>query len=151
MNSLPRFHWTGKSGGAIIKALFAVSLIFLENTMNAVCADSLAAPRIDLRAQTAALPRPAVTARQGICLSSCWTLDAGQALTLQSPQAGVLQVARGRLWVTFNHAAQDPSERGGDHFLGGGESLHLSRGDTVVMEAYDPNRAVATCFSWVPG
>ena len=118
--------------------------------MNSVCADSSAAPWIDLHAQTAALPRPAVTARQGTGLSSCWTLDAGQALTLQSPQAGVLQVDRGRLWVTFNNAAQDASERAGDHFLGGGESLRLARGDAVVMEAYDPNRAVAACFSWVP-
>ena len=76
------------------------------------------------------------------------TLSGGGAYG--AAQAGVLQVAQGRLWLTFNHAAQDASERGGDHFLGGGESLRLARGDAVVMEAYDPNRAVAACFSWAP-
>lgn len=119
--------------------------------MRSVYADSFAAPQIGLRAEMAASPSPVVTARQGTGLSSCWTLDAGRAVTLQSPQAGVLHVVQGRLWLTFNHAAQDASERGGDHFLGGGESLRLAPGDAVVMEAYDPNRVLAACFSWVPG
>ena len=118
--------------------------------MSSVCADSFAAPQIGLRANTTLSPRPTVTARQEPGLSCCWTLEAGQAVTLQPRQAGVLHVSQGRLWATFNHAALDPSERGGDHFLAGGDSLRLSRKDAVVLEAYDPNRSVAACFTWAP-
>ena len=118
--------------------------------MSAVCADAFAAPQRGLRAETTARPRSAATTGQGSGLSCYWTLDAGRAVTLQSPQAGVLHVAQGQLWLTFQHAAQDASERGGDHFLGIGESLRLSRGDNVVVEAYGPNPAATACFSWAP-
>ena len=112
--------------------------------------DSLAALQMGWRAELAASARPVVTARQGTGWTSCWTLNPDQVVTLKPQQAGVLLVTRGRLWVTFNNAAQDLSARGGDHFLACGESLRLVRGDVVVMEAYDPSCAVASCFSWTP-
>ena len=65
-----------------------------------------------------------------------YTLPAGQAMTVQARESGVLRVGQGRLWVTFSDADLDHRVAAGDHFLGLGESLRLSAGQTVVMESW---------------
>lgn len=83
-----------------------------------------------------------------------YTLPAGQAMTVQARESGVLRVGQGRLWVTFSHADRDHRVPAGDHFLGRGESLWLSAGQTVVMESW-PEAApgaegagTPACVSW---
>lgn len=83
-------------------------------------------------------------------LSGCWKLAAGRALTVHASQAGVLRIAHGRVWVTFNNAGQDLRVRAGDHFLSRGESLSLSSGEAVLMESYGVGHASSAYFSWEP-
>ncbi len=82
-------------------------------------------------------------------LPGCWKLGAGRVLTLHARQAGVLRIAHGRAWVTFNKA-DDLRVRAGDHFLSRGESLPLSAGDAVVMESFGVGHASSAYFNWEP-
>ena len=66
-------------------------------------------------------------------LAGFWKLGAGRALTLRASQAGVLRIAHGRVWATFDSASQDIQVRAGDHFLGRGESLALRAGESLVI------------------
>ena len=83
-------------------------------------------------------------------LPGCWKLGADRALTLHARQAGVLRIAHGRVWVTFNNAGRDLRVRAGDHFLSRGESLSLSAGETVVMESFGMGHASSAYFNWEP-
>ena len=76
--------------------------------------------------------RPCGSSRPAIS----YTLPAGQAMTVQAREPGVLRVGQGRIWVTFSHAGRDLRVPAGDHFLGRGDSLRLSAGQTVVMEPW---------------
>ncbi|NDP62810.1 DUF2917 domain-containing protein [Polaromonas sp.] len=93
----------------------------------------------------------------GIRPAVSYTLPAGQAMTVQARESGVLRVGQGRLWVTFSQAARDLRVPAGDHFLGWGESLRLSAGQTVVMESWPEaapgaecaqGAATPACVSW---
>ena len=75
-------------------------------------------------------------------------LPAGQALTLQARQAGVLRIVQGRAWITFSHAEKDLHTPAGDHFCGAGDALQLAAGDAVVMESWGRNDEPLACFSW---
>ena len=80
-----------------------------------------------------------------------YTLPAGQAMTVQARGCGVLRVGQGRIWVTFSHADRDRRVPAGDHFLERGESLRLSAGQAVVMEAWREamqGAATPACVSW---
>ena len=83
-------------------------------------------------------------------LSGCWKLDGGRALTLRPTQAGVLRIAHGQVWITFNNAHQDDGVRGGDHFLGAGEELRLLPGQVLVMESWHAANASPAYFRWDP-
>jgi Protein of unknown function (DUF2917) len=83
-------------------------------------------------------------------LSGCWKLGDGRALTLRPTQPGVLRMAHGRVWVTFDNARQDDGVRGGDHFLGAGEVLQLLPGQVLVMESWNGAKDAAAYFSWDP-
>ncbi len=83
-------------------------------------------------------------------LSGCWKLGVGRALTLRPTQAGVLRIAHGQVWLTFNNAHQDDGVRGGDHFLGAGEELRLLPGQVLVMESWQAAPASPAYFSWDP-
>ena len=48
---------------------------------------------------------------------------------------GVLRVAQGSAWVTFDDAADDASVQAGDHFLKSNQGLHIKAGQVLVMEA----------------
>ena len=83
-------------------------------------------------------------------LTGCWKLAAGRALSLRAGQAGVLRIAHGRVWATFDHADQRRSTRAGDHFLSRGESLSLLPGESLVLEPFGMGHAPSAYFSWEP-
>jgi len=83
-------------------------------------------------------------------LAGFWKLGAGRALTLHATHAGVLRIAHGRVWATFDAASQDIQVRAGDHFLGRGESLTLKAGESLVMESFSAGHAASAYFSWEP-
>ncbi len=83
-------------------------------------------------------------------LSGCWKLGSGRALTLRPTEPGVLRIAHGQVWITFNHAHQDDGVRGGDHFLGAGEEIRLLPGQLLVMESWHAASASPAYFSWDP-
>ncbi|WP_395057409.1 DUF2917 domain-containing protein [Polaromonas sp.] len=83
-------------------------------------------------------------------LSGCWKLGSGRALTLRPTEPGVLRIAHGQVWITFNHAHRDDGVRGGDHFLGAGEQLKLLPGQVLVMEPWHAANASPAYFSWDP-
>ncbi|MGC1176189.1 DUF2917 domain-containing protein [Polaromonas sp.] len=83
-------------------------------------------------------------------LSGCWKLGDGQALTLRPVQPGVLRIARGRVWLTFDHARHDDGVRGGDHFLDAGDTVRLLPGQALVMESWRTAQQSAAYFSWDP-
>lgn len=98
--------------------------------------------RFSSQARSSSGSRPAIS----------YTLPAGQAMTVQARESGVLRVDQGRLWVTFSDASLDHSVAAGDHFVGFGESLRLSAGQTVVMESWPEaaagGAAAPACVSW---
>jgi hypothetical protein len=83
-------------------------------------------------------------------LAGFWKLGAGRALTLHAAQAGVLRIAHGRVWATFDGASQDLQVRAGDHFLMRGESLTLKAGESLVLESFSNGHAASAYFSWEP-
>ncbi len=83
-------------------------------------------------------------------VSGCWKLGDGRALTLRPTQPGVLRIAHGRVWITFDNAQQDDGVRAGDHFLGAGEVLKLLPGQVLVMESWNAAENSAAYFSWDP-
>ena len=76
-------------------------------------------------------------------LAGFWKLGAGRALTLHAAQSGVLRIAHGRVWATFDAASLDAQVRAGDHFLSRGESLMLQAGESLVMESFSGGHARA--------
>ena len=83
-------------------------------------------------------------------LPGCWKLAAGRALTVRAAQAGVLRIAHGRVWATFDLAEGDSRVRAGDHFLSRGESLELQAGQSLVIESYGSGQPTSAYFSWEP-
>lgn len=83
-------------------------------------------------------------------VSGCWKLGDSRALTLRPSQPGVLRIAHGRVWITFDNAQGDDAVRGGDHFLGAGDSLNLLPGQVLVMESWNAPAPSAAYFSWDP-
>ena len=78
----------------------------------------------------------------------CWKLAQGRALTLHARSGGVLRIAHGAVWMTFDNAQRDSGVRGGDHFLGTGDVLHLLPGQTLVMESLKAEAHSSAYFSW---
>lgn len=83
-------------------------------------------------------------------VSGCWKLGDGRAVTLRPTRPGVLRIAHGRVWITFDRAQRDDGVRGGDHVLGAGDSLRLLPGQALVMESWHVAQNTAAYFSWDP-
>ena len=81
-------------------------------------------------------------------LPGTWKLAGGQAITLQPREAGILRVAHGQLWATFDGPHGGPLNDLGDHVVGAGEPLRLRAGQRLVVEAWDAQ--APTYFSWDP-
>jgi mannose-6-phosphate isomerase-like protein (cupin superfamily) len=63
-----------------------------------------------------------------------WQIAAGEATRLQAVRPSVLRVRQGRLWITLDATARQPSE---DLVVGPGESLAVPAGQQLVMEPWD--------------
>lgn len=87
-------------------------------------------------------------------LAGCWKLEAGRATTLQPNQAGVLRVAHGSVWVTFDGPHRGAGNELGDHVLRAGEQIELRPGQRAVVEPWFigaiDQTAPAAYFSWDP-
>ena len=126
MNSVPRFHSTGKGSRQTIKPWMIQFRSFLDDTMDYTD------------------DHPAA------CL-----LTAGQAITLRAKAISVLRIAHGRVWVTVTDVGAY-SRYGrvitGDHFLSRGDSLTLLPGQELVMEPFGRGEKTSAQFSWaLPG
>jgi hypothetical protein len=77
-------------------------------------------------------------------------LDAGRAVRLVASRPGVLRIAQGRIWATFDHAAKNDGPRAGDYFANRGEGLPLLAGQSVLIESFALGDAAAAYFSWEP-
>ena len=76
-------------------------------------------------------------------------LAAGHAVTLKAAKPGVLRIAQGRVWATFDHSDRVGS-CAGDFFAGRGEGLPLLPGQAVVVESFALGEAENAYFSWEP-
>ena len=88
-------------------------------------------------ARTASAVPPAV--RRG-----AWQIAPGEAMSLKARSSSVLRVKQGRVWITPDATAGNPSE---DLVLAPGESLNVAAGQRIVMEAWDGYGAT---YSWDP-
>ncbi len=88
-------------------------------------------------------PRPAAPALPGT-----WKLVAGRAITLEPREAGVLKVAHGQLWATYDGPHFGRDNESGDHFVSVGEKVQLRAGQRLVVEAW--NQGAPAYFSWDP-
>ncbi len=87
---------------------------------------------------------------RGAPTSGCWSLASEHALTLHPNEAGVLRVARGRVWATLAGPHHGPANDWGDVVLGGGEQLALMPGQQVVVEPYGDAVNEPAYFCWEP-
>ncbi|HXD42902.1 MAG TPA: DUF2917 domain-containing protein [Ramlibacter sp.] len=81
-------------------------------------------------------------------LPGTWKLPVGRAITFQPREPGVLRVAHGQLWATFDGPHAGPLNDLGDHVVGAGGQLRVCAGQRLVVEAW--NTKAATYFSWEP-
>lgn len=81
-------------------------------------------------------------------LPGTWKLGAGRAITLQPAEHGVLRVAHGRIWATFDGPHHGPQNDQGDHVVGVGERVWVRAGQRIVIQAWD--REQPAYFSWDP-
>ncbi|MBA2962631.1 MULTISPECIES: DUF2917 domain-containing protein [Ramlibacter] len=79
-------------------------------------------------------------------LSGTWKLAQGRATTLRPREDGVLRVAHGRVWLTFDGPHAGPANDFGDRVLGAGDSVRVAAGRRLVLESCDAARPVY--FSW---
>jgi hypothetical protein len=94
-------------------------------------------------AQTASLHASAAPALPGT-----WKLGAGRAITLQPLQDGVLRVAHGCLWATFDGPHEGKPRELGDHFVEVGDTVRIAAGERVVVEPWGRN--ASAYFTWDP-
>lgn len=81
-------------------------------------------------------------------LPGTWKLAAGRAITLEPRDAGILKIAHGRLWVTFEGPHHGRLNESGDLILAVGEQMRLQPGQRVVLEPW--NDHCPAYFSWDP-
>ena len=86
----------------------------------------------------------------GASLAGFWELAPDHAVTLNPDQAGVLRIAKGRVWATLDGPHHGPANDWGDLVLRGGEQLRLMPGQQVVVEAYGDAVNEPAYFSWEP-
>jgi hypothetical protein len=81
-------------------------------------------------------------------LPGTWKLAAGRAITLRPREAGLLRVAHGQLWATYDGPHQGALNDLGDHVIGTGGQLRVRAGQRLVVEAWDGGSPAY--FSWDP-
>lgn len=77
--------------------------------------------------------------------AGCWTLAAGRALSLRPREDGVLRIAGGAAWITFDGPHAGPANDQGDLLLAPGESLRVAAGRRLVLETHG---SAPVAFQW---
>lgn len=86
----------------------------------------------------------------GPALSGCWKLTPGRAISLQPREAGVLRIAQGQVWATFDDPHQGHGNELGDHFLQTGQRLGVRAGQHLVFEPWGAVSETPVYFEWTP-
>jgi hypothetical protein len=81
-------------------------------------------------------------------LPGTWKLAGGRAITLRPREAGILRVAHGQIWATFDGPHGGPPTDLGDHVIGVGGELKVRAGQRLVVETW--SATTPACFSWDP-
>ena len=84
----------------------------------------------------------------GPAVSECWKLMPGRAISLQPRQAGVLRIAQGQVWATFDGPHSGHGNESGDHFLQAGQALAVRAGQRLVFEPWGKAGAAPVYFEW---
>jgi hypothetical protein len=92
---------------------------------------------------SAALPH---SQQSTVRLPGTWKLEKGRAATLRPREEGLLRIAHGRVWLTFDGPHAGPANDLGDRILGAGEQVRVRAGRRLVIESCDAGHPVY--FSW---
>lgn len=84
----------------------------------------------------------------GPVVSECWKLMPGRAISLQPREAGVLRIAQGQVWATFDGPHLGHGNELGDHFLQAGQTLAVCAGQRLVFEPWGKVGAAPVYFEW---
>ncbi|HYF16399.1 MAG TPA: DUF2917 domain-containing protein [Ramlibacter sp.] len=79
-------------------------------------------------------------------LPGTWRLDAARAVTLRPKEDGVMRIAHGRVWVTFDGPHRGHLNQQGDRILGAGQQVRVRAGQRLVLESCDTGQPAY--FSW---
>lgn len=86
------------------------------------------------------------TQQSATLLPGTWRLEAGRAIALRPREDGVLRIAHGRVWLTFDGPHAGPLNDLGDRVLGAGEQLPVRAGQRLVLESSE--RGAPAFFGW---
>ena len=79
-------------------------------------------------------------------LPGTWKLEPARAVTLRPREDGMLRIAHGRVWLTFDGPHGGPPNDQGDAVLGAGEAVRVRAGRRIVLESTESD--AAAYFSW---
>lgn len=83
-------------------------------------------------------------------VAGSWQLAVGRAISLRPRHAGVLRIAQGQVWATFDGPRQGAGNESGDHFLRSGQRLAVGAGQHLVLEPWLEPGEVPVYFEWTP-
>ena len=83
-------------------------------------------------------------------VSGVWQLASGRALSLQPRASGVVRIAQGQVWATFDGPHCGAGNQSGDHVLQAGMQLTIPAGRRLVLEPFERASPQAVLFDWVP-
>ncbi len=79
-------------------------------------------------------------------LPGTWRLEGGRAVALRPREDGLLRIAHGGVWLTFDGPHAGPLNDLGDRVLGAGEQVPVRAGQRLVLES--SARGAPAFFSW---
>ena len=82
--------------------------------------------------------------------SECAKLTPGRAISLRPRAAGVLRIAQGQVWVTFDGPHPGHGNESGDYFLQAGQQLAVRAGQRLVVEPWETTHKMPVYFEWAP-
>lgn len=97
---------------------------------------------------TASSAASVLASAPAVALPGTWKLVRGRAVTLRPTSDGILRIAHGRVWATFDGPHGATPDDAGDHILQVGRSMFVRAGQRVVLEAW--NASGASYFAWDP-